>query len=153
MIQWVIEWVSENFLLEQIMHRIIRAMKIAAHEILYSLSLTFTHVAIYVYSLIFEAQKDFLIDCYPLVYFPLIVSVNLELWEVIVSSTKKRLRHTHNSHLPINIWDLLIHIILNINAIIYSVAYIIVRLQNTGIYRIYNPKALGCGARAKQGHY
>ena len=23
------------------------------------------------------------------------------------------------------------------------------RLQNTGIYRIYNPKALGCGARAK----
>ena len=23
--------------------------------------------------------------------------------------------------------------------------YIIVRLQNTGIYRIYNPKALGCG--------
>ena len=28
-------------------------------------------------------------------------------------------------------------------------SYIIVRLQNTGIYRIYNPKALGCGARAK----
>ena len=28
--------------------------------------------------------------------------------------------------------------------------YIIVRLQNTGIYRIYNLKALGCGARAKR---
>ena len=31
--------------------------------------------------------------------------------------------------------------------------YIIVRFQNTGVYRIYNPKALGCGARAKQGYY
>ena len=29
----------------------------------------------------------------------------------------------------------------------------IIRLQNTGVYGIYNPKALGCGARAKQGHY
>ena len=31
--------------------------------------------------------------------------------------------------------------------------YIIVRLQNTGVYGIYNPKALGCGARAKRGRY
>ena len=31
--------------------------------------------------------------------------------------------------------------------------YIIVRLQNTGIYRICNPKALDCGARAKRGCY
>ena len=28
----------------------------------------------------------------------------------------------------------------------YDSFYIIVRLQNTGIYRIYNLKALGCGA-------
>ena len=31
--------------------------------------------------------------------------------------------------------------------------YIIVRLQNTGIYVIYNPKALSCGAQAKRGRY
>ena len=37
-----------------------------------------------------------------------------------------------------------------INLILLSAcAYIIVRLQNTGIYRIYNPKALSCGAQAK----
>ena len=34
-----------------------------------------------------------------------------------------------------------------------NVLYIIVRLQNTGIYRIYNLKALSCGARAKRGRY
>ena len=54
-------------------------MKIAAHEILYSLRLTFAHMATDVYPLIFEAQKDFLIDHYLLVYFALIVSMNLEL--------------------------------------------------------------------------
>ena len=31
--------------------------------------------------------------------------------------------------------------------------YIIVRLQNTGIYKIYNPKGLGCGVRVKRGCY
>ena len=88
------------------MHRIIRAMKIATHEILHSLSLTFTHVATDVCSLIFKAQKDFLIDHYPIAYFPLTVSVNLELQETIVSLTKKkRPRHIHNSQLPINICD------------------------------------------------
>ena len=87
------------------MHRIIRAMKIATHKILHSLSLTFTHVATDVCSLIFKAQKDFLIDHYPIAYFPPIVSV-MELREAIVSSTKqKRSRHIHNSQLPINICD------------------------------------------------
>ena len=36
--------------------------------------------------------------------------------------------------------------------VIYNL-YIIVRLQNTGVYRIYNPKALGSGSQAKQGYY
>ena len=30
----------------------------------------------------------------------------------------------------------------------------VVRLQHTGVYRIYNPKVLGCeGSQAKQGYY
>ena len=35
----------------------------------------------------------------------------------------------------------------------YNNFYIIIRLQNTGIYRIYNPKALGCGTQTKRGYY
>ena len=45
--------------------------------------------------------------------------------------------------------------IIHVRACMYDVytVYIIVRLRNTGVYGIYNPKALGCGARAKRGRY
>ena len=46
-----------------------------------------------------------------------------------------------------------VYMYIHIYIYIYMYIYTIVRLQNTGIYRIYNPKALGCGALALIGRY